>query len=125
MKKQAEFSIPFTKIKDDVLGKPYELSLVFCDSKDSRDLNRIYRSKDKPGNVLAFPLSENFGEIFIDLELAEKECVKFEKTFPEFVLFLFIHGLLHLKGMEHGSTMEKNEKHLFNIWREKFEPALI
>ena len=100
------------KIKDAVLGKEYELSLVFASSTLSRKLNRIYRGKDKPTNVLAFPLSKTSGEIFIDKTTARKEYKNFGMTFEKFVKFLFIHGLLHLKGMQHGDRMEKAETKL-------------
>ena len=100
------------KIKDGVLGKKYELSLVFTDSKLSRKLNKIYRGKNEPTNVLAFPLSKTSGEIFIDLTVAKQEAKKFDMSFKKFVHFLFIHALLHLKGMVHGRKMEQAEKKL-------------
>ena len=82
------------------MGKSYELSLVFCGDTLSRKLNRAYRGKDKPTNVLSFPLSEKSGEIFINLS----------RTKPFGAQKLFIHGLLHLNGMEHGARMERAEK---------------
>lgn len=115
--KETEFLIPFSKIKNACLGKQYELSLVFIDNKLSRQLNKTYRKKDKPTNILSFPLSKDSGEIFIDLVQAKKETKNFGQTFPNFIAFLFIHGLLHLKGMQHGSTMEKAESKL----RKKFK----
>ena len=115
--RESEFLIPFSKIKNACLGKHYELSLVFIDNKLSRQLNKVYRKKNKPTNILSFPLSKDSGEIFIDLELAKKEASDFDQTFPNFIGFLFIHGLLHLKGMQHGSTMEKAESKL----RKKFK----
>jgi len=90
------------KIKDYILGKEYELSLVFCKNALSRKLNRIYRGKDKPTNVLAFPLSKTSGEIFINSQ-------HLDGFSP---LHLFIHGCLHLKGMQHGRRMEEAEKKL-------------
>ncbi len=113
-----QFSIPFTRLKNIVLGRKYELSLVFTDNIHSRRLNTIYRRKNKPANVLSFPLSKKSpdcagsGEIFIDLITAKKEAPKFEMSFKRFVTYLFIHGLLHLKGMRHGATMEEVEKEL-------------
>lgn len=97
------------KIKDKILGKNYELSLVFTNPKLSRKLNRIYRGKDKPANVLAFPISKHLGEIFIDLKTAKKEAGNFGMNFKKFVSYLFIHALLHLKGMSHSSKMNKAE----------------
>jgi probable rRNA maturation factor len=109
--------IPFELIKNACVGVPYALSLVFCDNKLSKSLNKKYRGKNKPTNILSFPLSKTSGEIFIDLELARKEAPDFGQTFSNFIGFLFILGLMHLKGMEHGSTMERAESKL----REKFK----
>lgn len=91
--------VPFQRIKDQVLGAKYELSLVFVGSTLSKRLNLTYRGKNKSANVLSFPLSKNSGEIFLDLS----------KNGPFGVAHLYIHGLLHLKGMQHGDTMEKAE----------------
>ncbi len=101
--------LPFQLIKDKVLGKKYELSLVFCGPRKSRELNFKFRGKNKPTNVLSFPLSQNSGEIFIAPAVVKKEASKFGKTFNAFIAQLLIHGLFHLKGMEHGGTMEKAE----------------
>ncbi len=109
-------SLPFLKIKNAVVGETYDLSLVFIDSKKSEELHIAHQGKTGPANILSFPLSETSGEIFIDLENAAAECKKFERNFENFVGFLFIHGLFHLKGMTHGSTMEHEEKRI----REQF-----
>jgi ssRNA-specific RNase YbeY (16S rRNA maturation enzyme) len=96
----------FGRIKDKILGKNYELSLVFTTKTHSQKLNRLYRKKNKAANVLSFLLSPNAGEIFLS-PLAKKETVS-----------LFIHGLCHLKGLSHGSKMDSEEKRfrkLFNI----------
>ncbi len=102
--------VSFAEIKNAILGKKYELSLVFCGNRKSKELNKIYRNKDYTPNVLSFPLDKKSGEIFINPHVAKKEAVKFDKNYKDFVGYLFIHGLLHLKGMEHGSTMDKAEE---------------
>lgn len=110
--------VPFCDIKKTILGKEYVLSLVFVGDTRSRALNKTYRNKDKPTNILSFPLSDTSGEIFINLNLCKKEASKFERSFDNFIAFLFIHGLFHLKGYDHGSTMERKEKNIrttFNI----------
>jgi len=104
--------VPFDKIKEAALGKKYNLSLVFIGDKRSRFLNKTYRQKDKPTNILSFTLDKNEGEIFINLAKAKKEAKQFERNFKNFVAFLFIHGLMHLKGFDHGSRMEKAEEKL-------------
>ncbi len=103
-------SLPFGNIKDAVLGKKYDLSLVFIGNTRSRKLNKDTRNIDKPTNILSFPLNDNAGEIFIDLRLAQNQAYKFERSKANFIAFLFIHGLMHLKGYDHGSTMESRER---------------
>jgi rRNA maturation RNase YbeY len=107
--------IKFEEILHTVLSRKYDLSVVFLTPASSRKLNAGLRGKDYPTNVLSFPLSKNSGEIFLDLSTAKKEYQKFAMTYPQFITYLFIHGLLHLKGMEHGSTMEKREKKILNV----------
>ncbi len=104
------------KIKEEILGREYELSLVFAESGKMRELNMLYRKKNEPTDILSFPLSPASGEIFICPEEAEKEAPKFKRPPKNFALFLFIHGLLHLKGMEHSSKMEAMEQK----YREQF-----
>ncbi len=84
--------------------------MVFIGDKRARQLNAIYRAKTYVPNVLSFPLSKSGGEIFINLRQAKKECGKFDRTLREHTAFLFIHGLLHLKGYAHGSRMEEKER---------------
>jgi probable rRNA maturation factor len=104
--------VPFLDLKRAALGENYELSLVFIGNRRSARLNMTYRQKPKPTNVLSFPISKKSGEIFINLGIAQKQAKKFNRTFPKFVGYLFIHGLFHLKGMEHGLRMESAEKKL-------------
>ena len=89
------------KIKEEVLGKKYDLSLVFAPNTLMKKLNMRYRGKTKTAAVLSFPLSKEEGEIFINLQQ--------KKHHP---LFLFIHALLHLKSSKHGAKMEEQEKKL-------------
>ena len=102
-------SLPFVQMKDAILGADYELSLVSIGSVASRKLNRTYRSIDKATDILSFPLDKTSGEIFINLKEAEKERHAFGRNLENFIGFLFIHGLVHLKGYEHGSRMEELE----------------
>jgi len=102
--------LPFLEIKEAMLGKKYELSLVFASETALRTLNREYRGKDTPTDILSFPISKTSGEIFICLDEAKREARKFGRNFENFVGFLFIHGLAHLEGFRHGSRMETQEK---------------
>jgi len=117
-------SLPFSVIKDDILGKKFSLSLAFIGKEKMRQLNNQYRGKNKPTNILSFPLSKTEGEILICPAVVKTELKKFDKNYPNLLRFLVIHGLLHLKGMKHSSTMEvlekKYDKKYFNWHRSRF-----
>lgn len=98
----------FEEVKNEILGKRYEMSVVLTNNKESKKLNKKLRNKNKPANVLSFPLEEKAGEIFLDLE-TKKEASDFNMGYKKYLTFLFIHGCLHLKGYDHGDEMEKLE----------------
>ena len=102
--------LPYQKIKDEALGKRYQLSLVFVGEGKAREINQTTRNKTYTPNVLSFPLSKNSGEIFISPSVAKREARKFGHSYNRHVAFLFIHGLLHLKGLDHGKKMESLEQ---------------
>ena len=104
--------ILYEDIAAEILPKKYELSLVFIGDTLARKLNKERRGKTYAANVLTFPLSEQSGEIFINLAQAKKQAVRYGISYRQWVLQLFIHGLLHLKGMHHGATMESTERTL-------------
>ncbi len=110
-------SLPFVSMKDAILGKKYELSVVFVSREKIKKLNLIHRGKNKPTDILSFPLSKTSGEIFINLDETKKEAKKFEREFENFVGFLFIHGLVHLEGFDHGSRMEERERKFRAIFK--------
>jgi len=103
-------SLPFSDMKDAVMGKHYELSAAFVEEKTSRSLNRKWRHKDRATNVLSFALSEESGELVLCLGVIRAEAPKIGKTVREHLKHLLIHGMLHLKGYAHGSTMEREER---------------
>ena len=102
--------LPFLDIKNDILGKNYSLSLAFVDEKTSQKINKEYRGKDRPTNILSFLLHKNEGEILICPPVVRREAKNFERNFSQFMGFLVIHGMFHLKGHEHSSTMERLEE---------------
>jgi len=95
-----------------------ELSLVLTNSLEMRKLNKQYRGKDKPTNVLSFSSNDPFlGDIVLDLETIQKEANVEKKKFENHVAHLLIHGLLHLHGFTHGDEQaaEKMEKKEIDI----------
>lgn len=103
-------SLPFATIKDAILGKKYEVSIAFVSPQESKKLNNKHRGKNYPTNILSFPFSRRSGEIIMQLDKAKKEAPDFGMPYTQFLKFLFIHGCLHLKGLQHSSTMEREEK---------------
>ncbi len=96
-------------IKNGILGKRYTLSVVYVPRARMQALNKTYRKKDAPTDILAFPLSNTSGEIVIHYPTVKKKSKLFSLTPRAYLTYIFIHGCLHLKGMDHGRTMEKLE----------------
>lgn len=93
-----------------------EVSLRLTDDAEVRTLNRQYRGKDKPTNVLSFPMvppdllpalaNGDDGEILLgDIVLAAETCAREagDRQWPleDYVQHLIVHGLLHLLGYDH------------------------
>ncbi len=140
----------FRDIKEKVLGKGYELSLVFIGTDRMRSLNREHRGKDYATDILSFDLDDlsnddgcgcgddhdhdghghhdddadghgddgdgssalppiktssdlkyGTGEIFINPDKARAKAKEFDRTFENYLQFLFVHGMMHLKGHDH------------------------
>lgn len=155
----------FRDIKEKILGKGYELSLVFVGTDRMRQLNKEHRGKDYATDILSFDLDDlggndcdcgddhdhdrghgyghsndkyaadgsdpmheapevfiknaqelkfGSGEIFINPEKARSKAKQFDRSFDNYIKFLFVHGLMHLKGHDHetdadADRMEKEE----------------
>lgn len=108
------------QIKNDILGKQYELSFAFISKNRIKFLNKIYRKKDEPTDILSFPIDKNCGEILICKEIARQKSKNFDLTTNEYLLLLVIHGSLHLKGLTHSSKMEKYELTYYSRYRRRY-----
>ena len=104
----------FAAVKDAALGKNYKLTLIVTTPARIKKLNTIYRDIEKPTDILSFPVSKDGGEIYMSVSETKKEAKKFDRKYENFFAFLFIHGCVHLKGYDHGGTMEGIEAKLRN-----------
>jgi probable rRNA maturation factor len=95
-----------------------ELSILLCDDATIRSLNRRYRKKNRPTDVLAFPMQEGpgpasrtalLGDVVISLPTAARQAAEHDRPIVHEVTFLLAHGLLHLLGYDHGSKREERE----------------
>jgi len=91
----------------------HEISIVMTDDDQIRHLNKTYRKKDKPTNVLAFPMQEGrfaditpglLGDVVISCETAQQEADKANIDLLERISQLLIHGILHLIGFDHETN---------------------
>lgn len=89
-----------------------DVSIVLTDDTHIQDLNKTYRAKDKPTNVLSFPQDDNpesLGDIVVALETLQKECIDQNKSFEHHIQHLIVHGFLHLIGHDHEDDAEAEE----------------
>lgn len=110
--------VPFNKLASAVLPG-WEISLVFAGARRAQQLNVALRNKSYAPNVLSYETTTNArhsalhsGEIIICPEIAKKQAPDYGMPYKAFIAYLFIHGLLHLKGHPHGATMERKEREL-------------
>lgn len=103
-------------------GRPAELSVVFADDATVQRLNRDYRGKDAPTNVLSFALTEAdepvvfesggpgaplmLGDVVLALETVLAEAARDNKAAVDHARHLVVHGILHLLGHDHMTDAE-------------------
>jgi probable rRNA maturation factor len=103
-----------------------ELGITLADDAGQRQLNRDYRVRDEPTNVLAFPIWEPgtrlppgapvlLGDVVLAVETAAQEAAEQKKPLADHLVHLTVHGVLHLLGYDHltqaeAATMEAIER---------------
>ena len=112
--------LPYTAIAKHVLGTGYELSLVLCGDALARRMYLAHRKRRVAGepergasyasNVLSYPYGADAGEIFLNVRKAEREARAAGISAKRRTALLLVHGLFHLKGYDHGATMERLER---------------
>lgn len=93
-----------------------EISILLCDDAIIHALNRDYRHKDKPTDVLAFAMSEGevpsmhehvLGDVVISLDTAARQARAHARSLEDEATMLLAHGLLHLLGLDHRDRKEE------------------
>ena len=125
-RKMLMFYIKNLGIKSCLANKTYSsitLDIVFCDSEKTHELNRDYRDKDYPADIITFAIFAddessfifdgdiNLGEIVIALDKVIEGVnrdVSFSKNKEQELFFLISHGLMHLLGFDHRDEEEYN-----------------
>lgn len=93
-----------------------ELAIRVVDTKEGQELNRTFRGKDYPTNVLSFPAHVQLpdgptllGDIAICLPVIEREATEQSKHFEQHFAHMVIHGCLHLMGYDHENDHDADE----------------
>lgn len=119
-----------------VVGKLYgaensEVSITLTDDENIHELNKKFRGLDRPTDVLSFAFRESdepqildsdleiLGDIIISVERAKVQAEEFGHSFLREIIFLEVHGLLHLLGYDHieendRAEMEAEQKFVMN-----------
>jgi probable rRNA maturation factor len=101
----------------EVLGlSKVELSIALVSDAQIKRLNKLYRNKDKPTDVLSFPIGEKvedwliLGDIVISVDTAKRQAQELGHSLEEEIKRLLVHGLVHLLGYDHELGGEEEKK---------------
>ena len=114
----------------------FEVSITIVDNNRIHEINKEYRSIDRPTDVISFAIEDNddefeiffdeldddialprlLGDIFISMDKAEEQAEEFDHSIEREIGFLTVHGLLHLNGYDHQT--EEEEKEMFALQEE-------
>ena len=101
-----------------------EVSITLTDDAHIHDLNREYRGIDRPTDVLSFALHESdepeiifddgdhvdaLGDIVVSVERARAQALEYGHSFKREIIFLIVHGMLHLLGYDHIDEADRLE----------------
>ena len=101
--------ISFFPKKYRFIKKKVSLTILLSDNKNIKELNKRFRNKNKPTDILSFPSEKKFnikkssylGDIVISYEFMNKSKSLNNLEFKDKVIKIFIHGFLHLLGYDH------------------------
>ncbi|MDE3839651.1 rRNA maturation RNase YbeY [Bacillus methanolicus] len=116
--------------KSEQLEEDCELSVTFVSNERIQEINREYRDKDRPTDVISFAMEELgegeveligaslprvLGDIIISVPKAREQAEEYGHSFMRELGFLSVHGFLHLLGYDHET--EEQEKEMFSRQR--------
>ncbi|MGL4358346.1 rRNA maturation RNase YbeY [Cetobacterium sp.] len=99
--------------------KPVYLSVALVGNEDIQRINRDFREKDSPTDVISFAYHETedymigpydtLGDIIISLERVKEQCNEYNHSFRREFFYVLTHGMLHLLGYDHIEEEDKKE----------------
>ena len=125
-----QYAANYLKLPEDT-----EMSVTFMDNAAIQIINRDYRDKDQPTDVIIFALEEeteeelpiifddempamprNLGDIMISVERAKEQASEYGHSYDRELGFLALHGFLHINGYDHMTP--EDEKEMFGLQKE-------
>lgn len=121
LEKLFDYAAQFERVQ-----KHAELSVSFVNNEEIQELNKVYRKKDEPTDVISFALQDGeedhlkfignevpliLGDIIISIDKVEEQAREYNHSFERELGFLAVHGFLHLLGYDHMN--ESEEKVMF------------
>ncbi len=113
-----------------------ELSILILDNNGIQEINRDYLQRDRPTNVISFAMQEGegaalvptlLGDVVISAERAASDAAEARIPFEHELVFLLLHGILHLIGYDHergtaeqAAQMEAREREVFDLLKQEF-----
>ena len=117
------------------LDQNFEVSITIVDNNRIQEINRDYRSIDRPTDVISFAIEDDdeefelffedafeemndelprlLGDIFISIDRTEEQAIDYGHSFERELGFLTVHGFLHLNGYDHQT--EEEERAMFSL----------
>lgn len=101
-----------------------EVSITLTDDEHIHELNREYRGIDRPTDVLSFAFNESdepeiiyedeshidvLGDIIVSVDRAREQSIEYGHSFKREIIFLIVHGMLHLLGYDHIEESDRLE----------------
>jgi probable rRNA maturation factor len=120
----------FLRRAREAVGLAGEVEVLLTSDAQLRRLNRDFRGKNKPTDVLSFPAPEEIaeqhaGDLAISLDTAARQAESFGHSLGEEVRVLMLHGLLHLNGMDHEVDSGEMAEREAELRRELKLPATL
>lgn len=108
------------------LAPDTEMSVTIVDNQEIQEINREYRHKDQPTDVISFAIEDNpediflpeefameiprdLGDIFVSIDRAKEQAEEYGHSLKRELGFLVVHGFLHLNGYDHMEPEEEKE----------------
>ncbi|MGO2083231.1 rRNA maturation RNase YbeY [Vagococcus sp.] len=127
--KLMDYAATFPEVE---LAEDTEMSISFIGNDEIQEINKKYRGKDQPTDVISFAIEDegeedfsidfeafdiprNIGDLFVSIDKVKEQALEYNHSFERELGFLVIHGFLHLNGYDHMNAAD--EKEMFDLQR--------